>query len=234
MLRRRQCQDPVSFLLPFYVNGSLEGDEARVVRDHIEGCPVCSRECDDLQSLARAIDQKCPEFDSVAQSGANFHRDARIRFWAAVLVTAVLGFLAAYRGVSGRWPFFRQESGSPAGPAQIAVLELGSGLTRDQVEPAVLELPPAAREVRLILFVPVRPGARYFVEIRDASGSILAPEREVDSPDPLGRILFSTPAEALRPSGGREVLVSRVRPDSPREQFRYPFTVRPGSSTSAE
>jgi len=49
------CRSAVRDLLPWYVNGSLESEEAGAVRTHLEGCTSCTAELDALGEIASLI-----------------------------------------------------------------------------------------------------------------------------------------------------------------------------------
>jgi TolB-like protein/Tfp pilus assembly protein PilF len=49
------CRSAVRDLLPWYVNGSLESEEAGSVRAHLEGCASCAAELDALGEIASLV-----------------------------------------------------------------------------------------------------------------------------------------------------------------------------------
>ena len=50
-----------SELLPWYVNGTLEGDELREVEEHLRSCLVCRREVEGLRELRGEMQQAAPK-----------------------------------------------------------------------------------------------------------------------------------------------------------------------------
>ena len=50
----------ISELLPWYVNGTLDGDEKRRVRRHLESCPECQADRDFLRSVSAAVRKSSP------------------------------------------------------------------------------------------------------------------------------------------------------------------------------
>lgn len=50
-----------SDLLPWYVNGSLEGDELRAVEQHLRSCLVCRREVEELRELRGEMQRAAPK-----------------------------------------------------------------------------------------------------------------------------------------------------------------------------
>lgn len=220
MLMRSGCRHPANYLLPSYVNGSLEGEAATAVRDHLTQCDICSRECDDLQLLAGMVGRHGPN------PGAGASRSS----WPPGLRTAALFLLpclglGVLLALSGLWKGGWREAAPSKEQGKIAVFDLGAGLSRGRDGPPVLHLPSSASSVRLFLYVPVRPGARYWVEIRDEEERVLMTGMPLEPPDSLGKAGFLCGAETLRSEGDRELLVHREEGDSRDEVFRYPFTI---------
>jgi hypothetical protein len=54
-LNGRACRDEASSLLPWYLNGTLEGAEETGVRSHLEACSIGSEELAQLAEAARNL-----------------------------------------------------------------------------------------------------------------------------------------------------------------------------------
>ena len=129
------CRSSVRELLPWYLNGSLEGGEAVTVRDHLDGCADCSAELDALGEIAGLVRvhgvpiaprPRTAAFPAPVASlpGAPRVRRRRVTFVSAVAamlaVTAILGFFRfqALRPIAPRVAS-APEPGAPA-PAVVA------------------------------------------------------------------------------------------------------------------
>lgn len=98
----RDCQDRTALLLPEYIHGLLDIEEARLVEDHLESCPECAME---LRLLMKFEDEEIPEpppwfFSTLpgkvtAQAGSR-RRDRRrvfIPVWAGGVAAAAIAAL---------------------------------------------------------------------------------------------------------------------------------------------
>lgn len=220
---------PARRLLPFYVNGSLKGDEAGFVRSHLETCAACRADLETLLPLARAIeahsDQAIPAPASTAAVAAASpeRRPARAPLagrtaWLAA--AAVLVLVAA-----GLWPFLRRGAGPPDRSVEPLVLDLGNGPERGDAQLPVLASPLGGRALTLVFFVPVSADARYAAELADARGQVLARADAVGPPDTLGRISWTVSPRLPLSAGEHEVLISRVDQAGEKRIYRYTFRV---------
>ena len=199
------CRDAARELLPFYLNGSLESEEAAAVRSHLESCATCSLELDELSQLATAI-----ESHGTLDPAPARRRPLLLAVVAAVPVLALIV-----------WAYL-----SLGTPPRTVVMDLGSGPARDPSASPFLEVSGEQEVVRFVFFVPVSPGARYSAEIRDANGSVLLPEQGLGPLDSLGRAHLEVLASRLGAEGKRELLAYREDDRSGRETYRFPFTLR--------
>lgn len=217
---------PAQRLLPFYVNGSLEGDEAEVVRAHLERCAACRREMAFLLPLARAVETHgvavsaalaVAPVDPAAERRAARADNGSRGFWiaAAAVVVLIAGSL---------WPYLRPVGGPPD-RAGSYVLDLGNGPERGDEQLPVLASRLGDRALTLVFFVPVRPDARYAADLLDARGQALAHADEVGPPDALGRISWTVPPRVLHATGEHEVAISTTDESGDRRIYRYTFRV---------
>lgn len=102
--------DEISPLLPWYANGSLQGEEFNRVKAHVKVCLSCRRELVGLQNLARHLSHEPaleispqPSFERLMariqqQNQAQAHRvttwQVRLKSWLAGLETPQLAFAA--------------------------------------------------------------------------------------------------------------------------------------------
>ena len=229
------CRDPARELLPFYLNGSLEGAEAAAVPAHVESCAVCSRDLDELSQVAAAIEKygAVAAREDEARSRPAPSRRRPLILAAAVLIPVIAGALWGYLALSGRGRAAREGALTPTSETRVVTMDLGSGPMRGQGALPVLHLSAVTDRVRFIFFVPVTPEGRYSAEIRDYDGSVLLPEQRLGALDSLGRARLEVSAERLGPRGERELVAYREDSGSRREAYRFPFTVHRGSPREA-
>jgi hypothetical protein len=210
------CDDPANALLPWHVNGSLEGEEAASVHAHLERCPVCAREVRELVELAAMASLERPE---VTQT-RTWSRTQVLAVAAAVLLPIVLGVaLAIARPWSGT-------TGSLPAPALqlTARLDLGSGPVRGSETFPRISIPPGTERVAVSLLLPVVPEGPLSIQLRGPSGKLLT--EAPATPDCVrGQgCTYTLPASMLTEPGPYAFVF--VRPGTPVEQgYSYPFTV---------
>jgi len=146
-----------SELLGAYVLGVLDGEEWATVRSHLDSCPACRQEVDDLRAMEAALGEIPPEalLDGPPPDGAGLLRatldDVRAShrsrgyLWAlaalAVFVVALAGGIAAGRLSS---PAAVAAAPSPApSPATVAATDPRTGVSM------TVALTPASGWVRL-------------------------------------------------------------------------------------
>lgn len=105
------CRSGLRDLLPWYVNGSLEGQEAGAVRQHLEGCSSCTAELDalgEIASLVRVHGVPIAPRPRTAPWPAPVPNAPPRRAWHLRLSSA--GALAAALAVIALFGFFRLET----------------------------------------------------------------------------------------------------------------------------
>ncbi len=75
--------DAVDALLPWYVNGTLRGDELRRVEQHIAGCPACRQEVAWLRDVFAACVAAAPLPEAPAAQAAGSRYPGGARTWGA-------------------------------------------------------------------------------------------------------------------------------------------------------
>jgi hypothetical protein len=222
-----ECVDPIRELLPFYLNGSLDAADGEVVSSHLATCAECARDLDDLSELAVAIETHGAAGGGAPRTSARSERASRPPWLlAAAAFLPVIALAAwAYFGQRG-WRSEQAGSGGVEHGAGVVVLDLAGGLTRDQNGPPTLDIPQDAARIRMVFFIPVRPGAVYSAQIRDAEGRIVMPERPLGPLDALGRASFETPAASFEAEGPYELDADRDEPGKGRTSYKFGFLVR--------
>jgi len=108
----------VKELLPFYGDGSLDRDEERKVREHLEGCPACRREYDEQRNIVELVrgvvlsnqPDTVPGYLGLVRRKIEAKKRARMFYFRVTAAAAVLLFTvsAAFFG------FMRFQTGQPA------------------------------------------------------------------------------------------------------------------------
>jgi anti-sigma factor RsiW len=208
-----------SEILPWFVNGTLEGEELRDVEEHLRSCLTCRREVKELRELRRGVQRAAPQpppgglerlMDEVGaerrgpgppRSGIRFWRPLATGLIAATMMAAV--GLGIWRPWSPQKPQVAQRAGNE------------TELLRSLVDPEQT-LPRQA----FVLSWEVEPtwqDARFSVIVTRED---LTPVAEAYG---LEETRYEVPAEALAalPAGARLFWrVEAVRPDGTR--FRSP------------
>ena len=232
------CRSALRELLPWYLNGSLEGGEAGAVRDHIAACSGCAAELDALGDLANLVRVHGVPIDhrgrgatwpAVVPLAAPRHSPRLRRNLAAGIAAllagiALLGFFrlrsrpdAGLGGggapVSASIPADASSDGgapAPAGPpaAIVARLELGAGPLRGEAGLPVLRLPEEAAQVEVFFIVP-GGGTGATAGVEDEAGRPVADPIPVPGHDEIGRVSVVFPVAAFRDSGGYALVLSQ-------------------------
>ena len=233
------CRSAVRELLPWYLNGSLEGREAADVREHLVSCAACARELDDLGEIAELVrlqgtaSPAAPDVRAAipfpartVPAGRRRRRLALAAGIAAVLAGIVLA--ALFRSTR---PALRDGSGDLAGrspaeapvpapapppgtvpaPAVIARLDLGAGPVRGAGETPVLRLAAEAERIEMGFVVP-GGGRAVTVRLEDESGRTIAPPIDAGDHDASGRSAAVFPAAPLRRAGAYALVLSQEEP----------------------
>jgi hypothetical protein len=204
-----KCADPSALLLEFYLNGSLEPVEGNQVRTHLESCDTCAL---DFEALA---DVAGPMSAAHREPAAVFRTHGARLAMAAVLVVAVSAGTAA---VLRRGP--RPASGYVG---VEALLDLGAGAPRGERSVPRIALPPGTTSLRVRVFPPVEPGARYFASLVQGD-TVVGAETTLGPLDAMGGGSVVFPSAGITPAGTHELVLRVVGSESPRI-YRYPFAI---------
>jgi hypothetical protein len=130
------CRSGLRDLLPWYVNGSLEGQEAGAVREHLDACSSCTAELDalgEIASLVRVHGVPIAPRPRTAPWPAPVPSAPPPRAWHLRLSSA--GALAAALAVIALFGFFRLETAhlpisrgaSPSAPSDATTTPAAPG-----------------------------------------------------------------------------------------------------------
>jgi len=223
-MRNRTCRHAAGHLLPYLVNGSLEGSEADAARAHLDECADCTRDFEDLSAIAALLETHGLPVPADSRSAGRRPGGRRALFAlaAALVVVAALGLVwTVRRGIP--WPDGHEDPGG-----QEIVLDLGVGPQRGTgTLPALVPI-AGARTARLTFFAPVDGGETPAAEIRGPGGVLVVPARPLPSPDDTGRFSLTAPLGGMTVPGTYELVVRRTLADGAVRSYRFPFEVTPG------
>lgn len=188
-----------SELLPWFVNGTLEGEELHQVEEHLRSCLSCRREVEELRKLRSGVKEQAPvppagglerlmDELEVERRGP---RSGGFRLWSPVWGGLIAATLVAAVGI-GVW-----QSWSPQKPQVGQRAGSGAEMLRSLVDPEEA-LPRPAFVLRWEAEPPWRD-ARFSVTV---TAEDLTPVAEAHD---LEETRYEVPAEALAalPSGAR-------------------------------
>jgi len=199
-----------SELLPWYVNGTLEGEELLEVEQHLRSCLTCRREVEELRELRRGVQQAAPEPPPgdlerlMEEVGAERRGPPRsgIRFWGPLATGLIAATMVAAVGLSVWWGW------SPQKPRVAQRAGNETEVLRSRIDPEEA-LPQQAFVLSWEAEPPWRD-ARFSVTVTTED---LTP---VAAAHGLEETSYEVPAEALAalPAGARLLWrVEAVRPD---------------------
>jgi anti-sigma-K factor RskA len=194
----------VDALLPWYVNGTLKGDELEGVERHLRDCALCRQEVDWLRELYEA----CATADSAPET-SNAFRNLRRRLEDRSVGSRAVMAPTSSRTVWTRWAI--------AASLVVAVV-FGASLLRDTSAPALYRTLGAARAAEpvgsmIVVFDPATTEADLRRILRQADA------RLIDGPTQSNAYVLSIPAEqqqnAMRVLRAERavVLVERLGPE---------------------
>jgi hypothetical protein len=219
-----RCPDPSALLLEFYLNGSLEPAEGDAVRAHLESCDTCALDFETLAGLAGTMTGQGQAPTAAARS-----LSAGRLALAAVLVIAVsLGTAAVLRRIA------RPAGSSAGGAGSEALLDLGAGAPRGERSVPRIALLPGTRSLRVRLFPPVEPGARYLASLVQGD-TVVGVETPLGPLDAMGGGSVVFPSSGIATGSSHELLLrvigSDVGADGAGRIYRYPFEIEPGAAS---
>jgi putative zinc finger protein len=211
---RPECRAAARELLGFYLNGSLEQDEEETVRAHLDVCPMCSAEIDELSTVAAAI-----EAHGTGAATDHFRTPRALGLAAAVAVLLSAMLYVSYLRHGGSRPV------EMAGTGELHV-DLSVGALRGEEGVPSLTLTPAARNVIVSFIPPARAGARYRVVVLDPGGRAVIDDAPLGDLDSMGRASVVLPASKLRFPGRYQVVLQPEGSEGGAPASMYPFEVR--------
>jgi len=222
--RPPDCGDPAALMLDFYLNGSLDPQEAEQVHRHLESCPTCAAEIDAMSGIAAAIDR----FGASGERRAVPPRRAGLRSTGTALAAAAVFLLV----LAAAWSWRAGREGGLHGTPKVAAgtvidLDLAAGVLRDGSETPVVTLSADADSARAGFFPPLVEIATTRVAVFDAAGERVFGPVAMPPLDPEGRAVVVVPATALARAGRYELVLHSVdASDQPEARIAaYPFDV---------
>ena len=232
----RTCNDPADGLLPWYVNGTLDREEAASVARHLEGCSICARKCDELAEIAESLSAY-----GMPAAEARRARTSRLPYAlaAGLLLPAVLGVYWAYLGFPTRREVLAKAGGAGPRPPQseplrsTMTLDLGPGPLRGEEAVPTLHLSDSADWITVRFFLPTVANPLVAVDLETGAGKVLAQQSGIPGIDELGRSACSFPRELLRAPGEYAIVVREESSSEGPRDHRFPFRVE-GPARSGE
>src|SRR5262245_25876022 len=95
----RECRDACNELLPWYLNGTLENGERAGVGAHLQVCPICRRELEELSEIGSALslypESAAPDLRPAQKPGkASIPAALAWTLAASVILISMLGVVA--------------------------------------------------------------------------------------------------------------------------------------------
>jgi hypothetical protein len=216
----RACAHAANDLLPWYLNGSLEGDDESVVREHLRRCRVCARELEELGEVAKAVDAAGMPPDRSAPAPRPWIARLGWGLAAGLAIPAILGFVWLSRGLPGPPGIGTDDSFGP-----VLLLDLGIGPTRADEGPPEVRIPGEADWVAVSLILPVALEGGGSIEVVGPDGSLLARDGTLRGIAPTGRVVYRVRARLLASPGDYAVVVRAEGPAGEGRSYRFPFRV---------
>lgn len=234
------CGHPAGRLLAWYANGSLEGRAAADVGVHVESCPSCAAQLDELLAVGRLVEDVGIPLLSEAEGHENRARTrprSGLAYAAALAVPAALGIWWGLLGFPGMVPSPAENAplapahGADSGPSapgdlsRSAFFDLGGGAFRGPGDGRVFTAPLSVELVQIAFSVPVNPDARYRLLLRGPMGEILVHEEEHLPLDFDGTARYTIPASLLREPGAHVFVAVEMPPGRPPREYAFPFEI---------
>lgn len=221
----------LNVLLPWYVNGTLEGTEEEEIREHLRDCSACAEELDVLLEVAGALNRDSSPgerpVEGVPHPAGRERMPAWRRSWMPMLPLAAAllaaGFLTGW--LASQLPPRNEASGTVRG--FVRLLDLGGGGSRDTAGGAPLLVSGETDALVVLLVRAPLTDALLALELRGPKGAILTQAPRDVRRDALGRIAIAVEAGLLREPGAYELLLREKATAEESRTFSYPFRVEP-------
>ncbi|HZE88654.1 MAG TPA: zf-HC2 domain-containing protein [Verrucomicrobiae bacterium] len=235
-MSRKRCDHEANAMIPWYVNGSLEGDEEAAVRRHLDGCEICTAETEVLFRIAREIGQQV-DASFAPPSGRGAVAAPRVAWLIAalLLVPAGLGIWWATLGFPGisregvaaevRLPRLRRD----AEMRSSVVLNLPA-LTRAEGSIPTLVVREGAELATITFTPPLSPEADFTIALRGPDGRILVHRDGKLIFDAMGRSTYAVPATVLEAAGDYSLVVTERPASGSERRYEYPFRILPSNA----
>ncbi|MBI3451204.1 MAG: zf-HC2 domain-containing protein [Acidobacteria bacterium] len=230
-MSRKRCNHEANAMIPWYVNGSLEGDEEAAVRLHLDGCEICEAETEVLSRIAREIGEQV-DAPFAPPPGRAAGASPRVGWLVAalLLVPAGLGIWWAALGFPG---ITREEGGAEIRLPRLrrdaemrtsVVLSLPT-LTRAEGSIPTFVVREGAELATITFTPPLNAEAEFTIELHAPDGRLLARRDGKLLLDAMGRSTYTLPAALLGTAGDYSLVVTE-RPASGAERpYEYRFRV---------